>query len=131
MINTYEAYLKHEAGNIITMEDALQIYADMAKCISECTTEDKMDFWNDFLDKAMRYANVRCKWELMTREEKMDADSARTALHNSFITAVNVLSRIAEQEGVDNSWRERLGDNRKRIGDFGCFAAYITGICNR
>ena len=25
MINTYEAYLKHEAGNIITMEDALVV----------------------------------------------------------------------------------------------------------
>ena len=67
----------------------------------------------------------------MSREERMDADAGRTMTHDGLITSVNVLARIAEKEGVDNSWRDRLGDERKRIGDFACFVSYITGISNR
>ena len=129
MINTYEAYLKHPAGDTITMEDALRIYTAMAESIEKCKVEDKMDFWNDFINKAAKYAYIRSQWETMTREEKMDQDDGRTAAHNSVITAVNVLSRIVDNEG--NSWREELGDSRKRIGDFACFVSYITGISNR
>ena len=131
MINTYEAYLKHPAGNILTVEEALRIYEEMAKSIEQCRLEDKMDFWNDCLKKAAKYTKIRNDWEIMSREEKMDTDSSRTSAHDSVITAVNILSRIAEQEGVDNSWRKELGDNRKRVGDFACFIAYITGISNR
>ena len=131
MINTYEAYLAHPAGNILTLEDALSIYAKMAESIKKCTLEDKMDFWNNFLKKAADYTYIRNNWELMSREEKMDADARRTSNHDAFITSVNILARIAEKEGVDNSWREMLGDARKRIGDFACFVSYITGISNR
>ena len=90
-----------------------------------------MDFWNDCLRRAAEYTRIRNDWELMSREEKMDADSGRTLSHDGFITSLNVLSRIAEREDIDNSWREELGDNRTRIGDFACFISYITGISNR
>jgi hypothetical protein len=33
MINTYEAYLQHEAGDILTIDDALRIYSAMAESI--------------------------------------------------------------------------------------------------
>ncbi len=131
MINTYEEYLKHPAGDILKMEDALRIYTEMTESITKCTLEDKMDFWKDFLKKAAEYAYIRNRWELMSNEEKMDEDEGRTLKHNGFITSVNVLSRIAEKEGVDNSWKEELGESRKRIGDFACFVTYITGISNR
>ncbi len=131
MINTYEAYLQHKAGNILTVEDALKIYEKMAESIEKCTVEDKMKFWNDFLGRACSYAKIRNDWELMSREEKIESDDARTAAHDKVITAVNILSRLAGNEGIDVSWREALGDNRKRIGDFACFVTYITGISNR
>ncbi len=131
MINTYEDYLNSPAGHILKIEDALQIYSKMVECIGKCDLEDKKDFWDDFLMKAADYTYVRNKWEFMTLPEKMEADAERTATHNLFITSVNIISRIAEKEGVDNSWREELGENRKRIGDFACFVAYITGISNR
>ena len=129
MINTYENYLKQPKA--LKMEDALRIYSEMAVCINRCTLEDKMDFWNDFIKSAFEYTHIRNKWELMSREEKMDADPGRTMTHDTFITSLNVLSRIAAKEGVDNSWREELGEERKRIGDFACFVTYITGISNR
>ncbi len=131
MINTYEDYLNNPHGNILRMEDALKIYTKMANCISRCTLEDKMDFWNDFLKKAADYTMIRNSWELMSREEKMDADGSRSLKHDGFITSLNILSRIAQKEGVDNSWRDELGEERMRIGDFACFVTYITGISNR
>ncbi len=131
MLNTYEAYLEHRAGAVLKIEDAMKIYSELVESIEKCTMEDKLDFWNDFLKKAAKYTKIRADWEHMSKEEKMDADSGRTAAHNSLIAATNILSRIAEKEGVDNSWRSELGDDRKRVGDFACFVTYITGISNR
>ena len=130
-MNTYEAYLQNEAGNILRMEDALTIYTDMIHCIHECKLEDKMDFWNDFLKNALKYTCIRCEWETMTQEQRMEADRGRTLVHDGLITSLNILSRIADKEELDVSWRERLGDDRKRIGDFACFVVYMTGISNR
>lgn len=56
---------------------------------------------------------------------------SRSMKHDAFITSLNVLARIAEKEGIDNSWRDDLGEDRKRIGDFACYISYITGISNR
>ena len=67
----------------------------------------------------------------MSIEEKIEEDCARTGIHDGFITSVNMLARMAEKEGIDASWREELGEERKRIGDFACFVTYITGISNR
>ena len=131
MLNTYETYLKHPAGDILRLEEAMRIYDKLVASIEKCTMEDKMEFWNDFLAKASEYTGIRNHWELMTREERIVADPGRTLTHDGFITALNILSRIAGQEGIDNSWREDLGDARKRIGDFACFVTYITGISNR
>ncbi len=129
MINTYEDYLKQP--NSLKIEDAMKIYSEMADSIGKCSLEDKMDFWNEILIKAAEYTGIRNKWEHMSREEKIDADEGRTLKHDSFITSLNVLSRIVNAEGIDSSWREELGDDRKRIGDFACFITYITGISNR
>ncbi len=129
MINTYEDYLKQ--ANSLKIEDALKIYSEMTVCIGKCKLEDKKDFWDDFLKRAAEYTGIRNRWEFMSIEEKMDADLGRTLTHDGFITSVNILSRIAANEGIDNSWREELGEERKRIGDFACFVTYITGISNR
>ncbi len=131
MIKTYSRYLNHPAGAVLKMEDALEIYEEMADSIGKCTLEDKMDFWNDCIEKCANYTKIRNDWETMSREEKKDSDSLRTSRHDVVIASINVLSRIAGNEGIDNSWREKLGDERKRIGDFACFISYITGISNR
>ncbi|MCR5595544.1 MAG: hypothetical protein K6G12_06835 [Lachnospiraceae bacterium] len=131
MINTYEAYLKDAAGDALKIEDALDIYTKMAAGIERCSLEDKEDFWYDVLKAAAHYTNIRNEWEVMDNVQRAAADKGRTVAHNSFIDSLNIISRIMEKEGVDNSWREQLGDARKRIGDFACFITYITGISNR
>ena len=131
IMNTYEAYLKHEAGNIITIEECMEIYSKLVESISLCKLEDKDEFWKEFIDRAARYTYIRNQWETMSTEEKMDADDGRTQAHNVVITSLNTLAKIVENEGGDASWRSQLGAYRKRIGDFACFVSYITGICNR
>ena len=130
-MNTYEAYLKHESGFIITIEECMQIYSKLAESITLCTLEDKNEFWNDFINRTARYTFIRNQWETMSSEERMAADDGRTQAHNVVITSLNTLARIVEHDGDDASWRLQLGDNRKRIGDFACFVSYITGISNR
>lgn len=136
MINTYEKYLKHKAGNILKVEDAMKIYREMADSIIQCKIEDKMDFWNSCLTKAATYAKMRNDWETMSMEEHAEKDGTRTDLHESFIISLNMLSRVTGIKEVDgswpeDSWRGELGDDRKRIGDYACFISYITGISNR
>ena len=131
IMDTYESYLKHEAGNIITIEECMEIYSQLVESISLCKLEDKDEFWNEFIDRAARYTYIRNQWETMSTEEKMAADDGRTQAHNVVITALNTLARIVEREGGDASWWLKLGDHRKRIGDFACFVSYITGISNR
>ena len=131
MINTYESYLNNSSGNVLRIEEAQSIYSKMVASIGKCQLEDKLDFWNDFLKKAAEYTYIRNKWEFMSREEKLEADQGRSLTHDSFITSLNILARIAAKENIDNSWHDELGEERKRIGDFACFVSYITGISNR
>ena len=127
----YDFYLDLSRGSTLTLEDADSILKKINMCVASIKAEDKMDFYNDLLKKAFEYTSIRCSWELMDREEKIDNDNFRTGCHNSFITSIDVLSRLAAAEDVDSSWREDLGDDRKRIGDFACYITYINGIANR
>ena len=130
-MNSYEMYLKHPAGDVLPVEEAMQIYSDIFEGVSRCTIEDKGEFVNDFLAKACKYASMRNQWEFWSAEEKMSNDEGRTIKHNSFIDSVNILSRLLNSDGIETPWREQLGEQRKRIGDFACFVSYIVGINNR
>ena len=130
-MQNYSSYLSVWKGRNLSIDKSLEIYDEMILNINKSKTEDIMDFVKDMVDKANKYTSIRCKWEFMTNEERMEEDSMRTALHNSFITSINVVSRILASEGLDISWREKLGDDRKIIGDFACFISYMVGITNR
>lgn len=130
-MNNYSTYTNKLSGEKLSFDDMCQILTDLNNCITNLQAADKMEFYNDFLSKAFKYAEIRSEWELLENEERAEKDAYRTALHNSFITSVNVLGRLCEAEGVDSSWRLRLSEDRKVIGDFACFVAYMNGICNR
>ena len=130
-MNTYEEYLDHKAGNILTMEDALSIYTRMANAIAKCEHEAKTELWDDFIVRSYKYTLERCKWEFMEYQERIDADPSRTRMHDTVIDSIEILASLAKKEGMDISWRDDLGNERKRLGDFACFVTYITGISNR
>lgn len=130
-MQSYSEYLNVWKGRSLSIDKSLEIYDEMIYGINSSKTEDIMDFVKDMVDKANKYTSIRCKWEFMSNEERMEEDSMRTALHNSFITSINIVSRILASEGIDVSWREKLGDDRKVVGDFACFISFMIGITNR
>ena len=130
-MNNYYTYIDNLSAEKISFDDMCQILSELNNSIAMLHATDKMDFYNDFLAKGFKYAHIRSEWELLENNERAEKDSYRTSVHNSFITSINILSRLCESEGIDNSWRIKLTDDRKIIGDFACFVAYINGICNR
>ncbi len=130
-MNDYNAYLLTIPGTKLGFDDMTEILSELNNSIKQVKADDKMDFYVDFLAKAFKYAGVRSEWELFENYERAEKDAYRTSMHNSFITSINVLSRLCESEDIDNSWRLKLSDDRKVIGDFACFVAYVNGLCNR
>lgn len=74
------------------------------------------------------YAHHRATLALASVEERREMDAARTAAHNAFIDACNILSRAMARSGEDASWRAALGDDRKVIGDFACHIHCLLAI---
>jgi hypothetical protein len=80
---------------------------------------------------AVRYARLRTDWRLANPEDRRAMDSARTAAHNALIDAANILSRVMVKAGEDSTWRHRLGDDRKELGDWACNVHAQLGIEER
>lgn len=112
-------------SNVLEYQEALEIYKIMNENLDR-TDEDILDIYNRMLDKAVRYAHIRAEWDSLTKEQKMNTDESRTIAHNAFISSIDIIARIEKE--IDSQWRERLTDDRKRIGDFACYLALFRGI---
>lgn len=77
---------------------------------------------------ALEYAQIRAGWYVLSAEERVLRDRARTLAHNALIDACNILSRNMAKAGEDISWRAELGDDRKVIGDFACCLHALLGL---
>lgn len=86
---------------------------------------------NQLINAAIRYAHIRAEWKSMSAEERMSADTERTAAHNRFIDACNILSRNQMSAGEDASWHKSIGTDRKMIGDFACWIHAFVAISYR
>ncbi len=80
---------------------------------------------------AVDYARIRSEWQLSTLEERVAMNAKRTALHDAFIEACDVMGRRMASETEDASWREDLGNDRKEIGDLACYINLILGLAAR
>ena len=132
-IHTYEEYSSTEKSLTITQMQ------DIHNCIIKSIQDDQdaSELYEDLISASVKYAEIRAEWSLMSREQKMDKDPLRTALHNSVIIQVNMLARYLAQIGRSTSWRNLLGNEeedriyRKTIGDFACYIAFVNAICSR
>ena len=77
---------------------------------------------------AIRYANLRSEYVLLSIDEKAEMELSRSSAHNSFIDQCNILSRLMAQSDEDNSWRGSLGQDRKVIGDFACYIVLFLSL---
>ena len=132
-IHTYEEYTSTEKSLTITQMQ------DIHNCIIKSIQDDQdaSELYEDLIAASAKYAEIRAEWSLMSREQKMDKDPLRTALHNSVIIQVNMLARYLAQIGRSTPWRNLLGNEeedriyRKTIGDFACYIAFVNAICSR
>ncbi|MFC1812337.1 hypothetical protein ACFL03_06550 [Thermodesulfobacteriota bacterium] len=108
----------------MTLEDACDIYNQM-----KSTKHDSL--FDELARSAIRYSRIRVDYMMVSSLERREMDEARTRAHTVFIEACNILSRNMYKVGEDNSWRSRLGDDRKTIGDFACYIHCLLGILAR
>lgn len=80
---------------------------------------------------AVRYARVRTDWRLAIPDERRAMDAGRIVAHNALFDAANILSRAMLKSGEDVTWRRKLGDDRKEIGDWACHVHARLGILAR
>lgn len=81
--------------------------------------------------RAVDYAGIRAEWQLSTPEQRAAMNEGRTASHDAFIEACDMMGRCMKDEQEDASWREDLGNDRKEIGDFACYLHLILGLVAR
>ncbi len=130
MITTYEDYLSKPKS--LTTEEMGCLHQAMLLEISQ--DEDALELYEELMVTAVRYASIRSGWLLLSVEEKMDRDSSRTMCHNSLIVKFNQLAKYLRLQGKPAQWRDCLGYeeddryNRKRIGDFACYLAFLSAI---
>ena len=85
----------------------------------------------DLLNAANRYARIRVDWYMADGNQRRIMDQNRSRAHNVFIDHCNILARNMAERGIDATWRSRLGDDRKAIGDFACYIHAYIGIMAR
>ncbi|MBE0673646.1 MAG: hypothetical protein IH591_03205 [Bacteroidales bacterium] len=80
----------------------------------------------NLIKAAVRYSGLRNKWYLASAEERIDLDRKRS--HDAFISSCDILARNMSERREDASWRSKLGNDRKTIGDFACYISLFVGL---
>ena len=119
----------------LSMEEMQTIHEEMLTEIGN--DEDALEIYNELVAQSVQYASFRQKWAFLSKEEKMNIDESRTSCHDSLIIKFNMMERILKMQGKTAAWRDKLGrteedrDYRKRIGDMGCYIAFVYAVCSR
>lgn len=103
-------------------------HAVASQCYQDILTSQQADLRTQLFEAAIRYAQFRAEWSLASLEQRREMDRPRSAAHDAFITACNVLARAMHAAGENTAWRDRLPDDRKAIGDFGCYVQLFRAL---
>ncbi len=127
MLSTYEDYQTMPGS--LTFEEMAALHREI---MDEAGLDaDSADLYKDVFAAAVKYSQSRAGWPLWDREKRMEEDSLRTTRHNQAIDSFNILARYLKNQGKPAAWRDALGDDRKRIGDFACYLVFIGSMCAR
>lgn len=122
---TYNDFLNEK--DIITFDLAGTVYNDLINSSNIHDPEFK-NYWKEFIQLCVKYAEARGSWLTLSREEKQSFDETRTIIHNKVIYQLKLLKGLADAQGKDVSWFETFKDDRKLIGDFACYVAYVYAV---
>lgn len=117
---------KNEKG-IVSFSEAEQIYSSLLNSSNQLDKEFQEE-WTTFVLLCVEYTSIRGKWLTLSREEKLANDEARAVTHNKVIYQLKILKSLANEQSNDVTWFEKFNDDRKRIGDFACYVAYIYAL---
>ena len=129
-MNSFDTY--SHMTDVLSMEDFLSIHMHMIRSIGN--DADALELFDELMENAIAYTDIRARWTMMSAEEKRAIDETRTIKHDALIVKFNKLARYLDMTGRDISWRDALGyteedpGKRRRIGDFACFLTFIAGI---
>lgn len=122
----YSKYLSQP--DALPFSEAMEIYENIIDSLGD-QEEGLLELWRFTLHAMTEYADLRANWLQQTKEEHHEA--GRTAKHDAVIHSLDMFRDAMGNLGLDVSWRNQLGDARKRIGDFACYVALIYGITAR
>ena len=112
---------------IMSFSEAEQIYSNLLNSSNQLDKEFQEE-WTTFVLLCVEYASARGKWLTLSREEKLANDEARTVAHNKVIYQLKLLKGLANEQGNQVPWFDKFNDDRKRIGDFACYVAYVYAL---
>ena len=129
-MTTYIEYLKNtDALSLEAMNNILYEILDEIK-----NDEDATELFDELLEKAIKYTEIRAKWNLMNGSERAEVDAGRTMCHDSLIVKFNQLAKYLRINGKSAGWRDQLGyddSDRKRIGDFAAYLVFVSCLNTR
>ena len=142
-VYTFPAYSRmKDALTIEEMDRLVGIIEDF--CLLHPGDEDFEELYDSVEERSLRYADIRQRWSRMSFGERAVIDDDRTAAHDSLIRAFRILFRYMgsaseedEKERIFDAWNllsreDRLGiPSRKRVGDFGCYLAFLAAVHQR
>lgn len=124
-MTTYIEYLKNT--DALSLEAMNNIWYEILDEIKN--DEDATELFDELLEKAIKYTEIRAKWNLMNGSERAEADTGRTMCHDSLIVKFNQLAKYLRINGKSAGWRDQLGyddSDRKRIGDFAAYIVFVS-----
>ena len=75
------------------------------------------------------YADLRAHWKITPKPQRNN--DQRTVKHDNVIASLDQLAECMKEQNLNADWREELGNQRKRIGDFACYVSLIYGLSAR
>ena len=138
---TFEQYT--EMPDSLGIDEMITIEQGITNFVRKNSNDDDLqELYEDFVNHCLRYAQIRENWVLLTTQEKENADPDRTAAHDALISSmrplfrymINIADNSAEKDQLQKIWKMVSLENnkgdvvRKRIGDFACYLAFITGL---
>jgi hypothetical protein len=116
--------------NTMLLSEADDIFKRLSASL-QTADKELVTLYTDMVTKAVDYAGVRSEWLLLSPEEKKYNKEQRELLHDTFIVTLNTLEEAMITRKISTVWRDRLGSDRKRIGDFACYIALFYGLNSR
>lgn len=126
---TYESYLGEP--NSITLEECHRIYSDIVGQIQGKKDSKAEALFKELQQRAIAYAAIRAGWFNLSYGERAEADADRTRKHDLFIKAKSDLATYMYENKMNIDWEDRLGTQRKRIGDFACYMVFLISLHER